>query len=308
MLKRTLNPGFIKRLFHTGTPRDMRFVQFKEGDRQGVGVELSNGGNIVDLSAGNSSIPNNMRDFLAAGQNAIVAAKSVVESGKNVLSRDKVKLLAPITNPDKVICIGMNYADHCHEQNAPIPVEPVIFNKFPSTIISPGDDLQYPSETEALDWEVEMVIVIGKAGKNIQKADAMNHVVGYTVAHDVSARDWQKTRGQGQWLIGKSMDCFCPLGPAIVMKEDISDPHNLGLRTRVNGVTKQDSCTSQLIHKTADLIAYCSRFFTLLPGDIMLSGTPPGVGMFRNPPEYLQKGDVVEVEIDEIGTISNKVV
>ncbi|XP_056004353.1 fumarylacetoacetate hydrolase domain-containing protein 2-like isoform X2 [Ostrea edulis] len=268
----------------------MRFVQFERGGVRQVGVEVCDGGDIVDLCAGDSKIPSDMRSFIEGGQKSLLAAKSVVDRGGSIIPRDSVTIAAPIYNPDKVLCVGMNYKDHCEEQNAPVPVEPVIFNKFPSCIIGPTDDLVYPSETKKLDWEVELTIVIGKDAKRVQESDAMNYVFGYTVAHDVSARDWQLDPGKngGQWVIGKAMDGFCPLGPAIVMKEDIVDPHNLGLRCKVNGVTKQDSNTNQLIHKTAAMVAFISRFMTLKPGDLILTGTPPGVGVFGKPPEYLQ--------------------
>lgn len=275
-----------------------------------MGVEIRDGGDIVDLCAGDSSIPSDMRSFIEGGQKTLLAAKSVIDRGGSIIPRDSVKIVAPIYNPDKVLCVGMNYKDHCEEQNAPVPIEPVIFNKFPSSIIGPTEDLQYPEETQKLDWEVELTIVIGKDAKRVQESDAMNYVFGYTVAHDVSARDWQLEPGKngGQWLIGKAMDGFCPLGPAIVMKEDINDPHNLGLRCRVNGVTKQDSNTNQLVHKTAAMVSFISRFMTLRPGDVILTGTPPGVGVFRKPPEYLKRGDVVECEIDGIGKVVNKIV
>lgn len=288
----------------------MRFVQFERGGVRRVGVEIRDGGDIVDLCAGDSSIPSDMRSFIEGGQKTLLAAKSVIDRGGSTIPRDSVKIVAPIYNPDKVLCVGMNYKDHCEEQNAPVPIEPVIFNKFPSSIIGPTEDLKYPEETQKLDWEVELTIVIGKDAKQVQESDAMNYVFGYTVAHDVSARDWQLDPGKngGQWLIGKAMDGFCPLGPAIVMKEDINDPHNLGLRCRVNGVTKQDSNTNQLVHKTAAMVAFISRFVTLRPGDLILTGTPPGVGVFRKPPEYLKRGDVVECEIDGIGKVVNKIV
>ncbi|KAK6178159.1 hypothetical protein SNE40_012972 [Patella caerulea] len=286
----------------------MRFVQFLRDGRQHIGVELTDGGSIVDLNAADSTMPCDMRSFLTGGQPLLVAAKSAVESGRNVIDRDCVKILAPITNPDKVLCIGMNYVDHCIEQNCPVPVEPVVFNKFPSCIIATGDDLVYPCETQELDWEVELVIVIGKDGKNIKKEDTMNHVFGYAVAHDVSARDWQMKKNGGQWLLGKAMDCFCPLGAAIVMKEDIKDPHNLRLTCSVNGVVKQDGNTNTLVHKSEDIVSFISRFCTLKAGDIILTGTPPGVGVFRKPPEFLKRGDIVECEIEEIGKVVNKVV
>lgn len=220
----------------------------------------------------------------------------------------EVDLLSPVIKPDKVICIGMNYADHCHEQNIPPPKEPVVFSKFSSAIVGPYDNLRYPEVTEELDWEVELAVVVGKRGKDVKKEDAMKHVFGYTTAHDVSARDWQLKRNGGQWLIGKTMDDFCPLGPALVTTNEIGDPHNLDLQCVVNGETKQDSNTRQLIFKTEELIAWLTRFFTLLPGDVILTGTPPGVGVFKKPPEYLKKGDVVECTIEKIGTVRNTVV
>jgi len=249
-----------------------------------------------------------MVSFLAGGESLIKKAKACVESGKNVLKPSDVKIISPITDPDKIICIGMNYVDHCTEQNLPVPTEPILFSKFNNTITGPTDDIPYPDETKELDWEVEMAIVIGKEGKNITKEKAMDHVFGYTAAHDVSARDWQMHRNGGQFLIGKSMDGFCPLGPALVMKEDIKDPHNLKVWTLVNGVTKQDSNTNQLVFKTEELLVFISRFFTLRPGDTILTGTPPGVGVFRKPPEFLKRGDVVEIGIESIGKLVNKIV
>ncbi|XP_013088119.2 fumarylacetoacetate hydrolase domain-containing protein 2-like [Biomphalaria glabrata] len=293
----------IIRQFHK-----MRFVQFQSESGRGVGVELGDGGDIVDLNKCSSQIPNNMKDFIAGGQTYLDIAKSAVDTGENVLKRNQVSLLSPIDNPEKLICIGMNYIDHCAEQNMPVPKEPVVFSKFNSSIIGPLDNIPYPDETNELDWEVELTIIIGKTGKNIPKDKAMDYVFGYTVAHDVSARDWQLQRNGNQFLIGKSMDGFCPLGPAIVTKEEIGDPHNLHLWTRVNGVTKQDSNTNQLVFKTEEVVEFCSRFFTLKPGDTILTGTPPGVGVFRKPPEFLKRGDVVEVGIEKIGVLKNQIV
>lgn len=318
VLSKTVNsngPSFTQRIvtrnYHYGK---MRFVQFREktgaGAQVRVGVEVSNGGDVVDLSAGDQSIPSDMRRFLEGGDALVDAAKRVVALGSHVVKREHISLTAPITNPEKVLCVGMNYKDHCLEQNAPIPTEPVFFNKFASSIVGPTDDIVYPVElTSELDWEVELVIVIGKTGKNIKESDAMQHVFGYTVAHDVSARDWQMKKNLKQWLLGKCMDTFCPLGPAIVTTDGLSDPHKLGIRCRVNGKTVQDSNTEQLVFRTPELIAFISRFVTLKPGDIILTGTPPGVGVFLKPnPVFLQRGDVVDVEIDEIGTCTNRVV
>lgn len=215
---------------------------------------------------------------------------------------------APIFDPEKVICIGMNYVDHCTEQNVPIPKEPLVFSKFTSAIASPGDDIiLIPGQTKALDFEAEMVIVIGKTGKGISKEKAMEHVAGYTVAHDVSARDWQLKRNGGQWLMGKTFDSYAPIGPAIVTTDEIGDPHNLGIRCYVNGKTVQDSNTKQLVFKTDVLIEWISKYITLKAGDIILTGTPPGVGAFRKPQLWLKDGDVVRVEIDKIGSITNTV-
>ncbi|XP_077992554.1 oxaloacetate tautomerase fahd2, mitochondrial-like [Glandiceps talaboti] len=298
--------------FSSSARSNMRLVQFTDSkgvSSPRVGIELSNGGDVVDVTASDKTVPTDMVGFLRGGAAMLEVAKKAVESGQYVIKRDTVRLRAPITNPDKVLCIGNNYRDHCAEQGVPVPTEPVVFSKFSSSVVGPGDDIIYPDVTDALDWEVELVVVIGKAGKNIKEADAMNHVVGFTVGHDVSARDWQLKKNGGQWLLGKTMDTFCPIGPAIVTKDEIQDAHKLGLRCRVNGETMQNSNTDQLVFKTEALVAHLSRFMTLLPGDIILTGTPPGVGVFRKPnPIYLKRGDVVDCEIDGIGTLTNKVV
>ncbi|XP_072046263.1 oxaloacetate tautomerase fahd2, mitochondrial-like [Amphiura filiformis] len=287
----------------------MRLVQFEEGDRVRVGVELNNGGDVVDISAADKRIPTDMRSFLEGGESAIEAAKKVVSAGSHIVRKENLKLQAPITNPEKVLCVGMNYKDHCLEQNVPIPKEPVFFNKFASSIVGPTDDIVYPGElTSELDWEVELTIVIGKTGKNIKESEAMQYVFGYTVAHDVSARDWMK-KNLNQVMLGKCMDTFCPLGPAIVTLDEILDPHKLDIRCRVNGKTVQDSNTDQLIFKTEALITFISRFITLKPGDIILTGTPHGSGVSHQPtPVFLKRGDVVEVEVDRIGRCTNRVV
>ncbi|XP_070540428.1 oxaloacetate tautomerase fahd2, mitochondrial-like [Ptychodera flava] len=289
----------------------MRLVQFVE--KGGVfirtGVELSAGGDVVDLPACDITLPREMTGFLRGGPKLLEAAKKAALARRNVIPRDKIDLKEPITNPGKVLCVGLNYKDHCAEQGLPVPDEPVVFSKFSSCIIGPGDDILYPDVSNAVDWEAELVIVIGKAGKNIKESEAMDYVVGYTVGHDVSARDWQLHKNAGQCLLGKSMDTFCPIGPAIVTKDEIQDPHKLGIRCRVNGQTMQDSNTDQLIFKTETLVSFISRFVTLYPGDIIFTGTPPGVGFSRKPdPVYLKRGDVVECEIDGIGTLTNKIV
>lgn len=287
----------------------LRLVQFESGGQQRVGVELANGESVVDVTAVDSKIPLDMRGFLEQWETSLGQAVRAVEksqsSGQHILTPGDFTLKAPIYDPQKLICIGMNYVDHCTEQNIPVPKEPVIFSKFASAITEPNGAVVLTDETQCLDFEVEMAFVICKKGKYIKESEAMSHVAGFTVAHDVSARDWQLHKNGGQWLIGKTFDTFCPMGPAIVTTASLSDPHKLGIRCRLNGEVVQNSNTEQLVHKTASLVTFMSRFMTLQPGDVVLTGTPPGVGCFRKPPLWLKKGDVVECEIDEIGKITN---
>uniref|UniRef100_A0A3Q2UPI9 Fumarylacetoacetate hydrolase domain containing 2A n=2 Tax=Fundulus heteroclitus TaxID=8078 RepID=A0A3Q2UPI9_FUNHE len=289
----------------------MRLVQFRgSGDRDGVrvGVEQGEGLGVVDLKAFDPSMPSTVRELLQLGDRGLECAQRALASGQFVVDRANVQLLPPILTPEKVVCVGMNYRDHCLEQNAPIPNEPIIFSKFPSAITGPYDDIVLPPESQEVDWEVELAFVIGRRGKNIQEEDALSHVAGFTVANDVSARDWQFRRNGKQWLLSKTFDSFCPLGPALVTADAVKDPHNLGIRCLVNGDTVQSSNTAQMIFKTAALIAWVSKFVTLTPGDVFLTGTPPGVGVFRNPPVFLKKGDVVECQIEQLGSIINKVI
>ncbi|XP_028391146.1 fumarylacetoacetate hydrolase domain-containing protein 2-like [Dendronephthya gigantea] len=285
----------------------MRLVQFFHNNNTRIGVEVSENGDIVDITAVDASIPNDTRSFLEAGDSALTAARRAASSGKCVIKREDVKIKAPIQSPEKIICLGMNYVDHCVEQNQPIPETPILFFKLPSAVIGAEDIIVCPDIVKELDYEVELAIMIGKTGHHLKESEAMDHVFGYTVAHDVSARDWQLRKNNGQWGLGKSFDTFCPLGPCIVHKNGVSDPHKLGIRCRINGETMQNSNTEKMVFKTAAAVSYISQFMTLKPGDVILTGTPPGVGCFRKPPVFLKKGDVVEVEIDEIGTLRNTV-
>lgn len=292
----------------------LRLVSFtSKGGTCRVGVQCSSTSRVVDVCAVDPTIPADMRTFLEAGESAMEAATKAFQSvdisssSDNVFGPNEYNLKAPISNPEKILCVGMNYVDHCTEQNIPVPTEPIIFSKFSSAITDPCAPVVKSEETEQLDYEVELTIVIGKEGKKIKEEDAMSYVAGYTVAHDVSARDWQLHKNGGQWLLGKTFDTFCPLGPVIVTPSALSDPHNLAIRCKLNGEIVQDSNTNQLVHKTEALIAFISRFVTLKPGDVILTGTPPGVGCFKKPPLWLKKGDVVECEIAEIGTIRNEI-
>uniref|UniRef100_A0A3B3R8V9 Fumarylacetoacetate hydrolase domain containing 2A n=1 Tax=Paramormyrops kingsleyae TaxID=1676925 RepID=A0A3B3R8V9_9TELE len=290
----------------------MRLVQFCQLNKERevrVGVDLGQGQGIVDLKSFDSSVPSTMREFLETGHRGMECAQRALSSGLCVVPSSEVGLLSPVTGPEKVVCVGMNYRDHCLEQNAPIPKEPIIFSKFPSAITGPFDDILLPDESKEVDWEVELAFVIGRRGKHIKVSEALSYVAGFTVANDVSARDWQMHRNGKQWLLGKTFDSFCPLGPALLNTFFWSpDPHNLGIRCRVNGNVVQESNTNQMIFRTEKLVAWVSQFATLCPGDVFLTGTPPGVGVFKNPPIFLKKGDVVECEIDDIGVIRNTVI
>lgn len=290
----------------------MRLVQFNHKDDVGtsirVGVEKEVGLDVIDLKAYDPSMPSTMKELLELGDKGLETARRALDSGQCVVKRSDIKLLSPVVAPEKVVCVGMNYRDHCLEQNAPIPKEPIVFSKFPSAITGPYDDILLPTESQEVDWEVELAFVIGRKGKHIKEEDALSHVAGFTIANDVSARDWQMKRNGKQWLLGKTFDTFCPLGPALVTTDAVTDPHKLGIRCLVNGETVQDSSTEQMIFGIEKLVAWVSRFMTLSPGDIFLTGTPPGVGVFRTPPVFLKKGDVVECQIEQLGSIINKVV
>ena len=214
-------------------------------------------------------------------------------------------LLPPVPMPEKLFCIGLNYRDHALETGAEIPSEPVVFSKFNTAIVGHGDAIELPSISSRVDYEAELVVVIGKEAKNLSADEAMDAVFGYTCGHDVSARDWQKGRPGGQWLLGKTFDTFAPIGPCVVSKSQIADPGDLRVRMELNGEMVQDSTTAQLIFDIPTIVAHLSKFVTLKPGDLIFTGTPPGVGDAKDPPVYLQPGDRCSVIVDGIGTLTN---
>ena len=219
------------------------------------------------------------------------------------------KLLAPL-EPRALLCIGLNYRQHAAETNAPLPQWPVLFFKNPASVQNPGDPIELPRwlASAKVDYECELAVVIGRRCKNVTRAEALDYVLGYTCANDVSARDWQKEGGGSQWCRGKSFDTFCPLGPALVTPDEIPNPNALRISTKVNGETLQDSTTADMIFDVAALIEFLSGSTTLLPGTVILTGTPSGVGMARTPPRWLRAGETVTVEIEGIGALSNPVV
>ena len=222
---------------------------------------------------------------------------------------DVLSILAPV-EPRTIYCIGLNYRKHAEETGAKIPEKPIVFLKSPTAIQNPDGPIVLPRHlrSDQVDFECELAVVIGYECKNVSRADAMNYVLGYTIANDVSARDWQKQWGGSQWCRGKTFDTFCPMGPALVTPAAIKNPNDLAIRTRVNGVTMQESNTRDMIFPVAELIEFLSGSTTLEAGTVILTGTPEGVGMGRKPPVYLQAGDVVEIEIDGIGVLRNPVV
>jgi len=258
-------------------------------------------------------LPADMLAFIAAGEEAWAGARDLaarLERGEAAdLARPlaATKLLAPIPRPAKnIVCVGLNYADHARETSQEVSPYPVFFAKPPTTVIGPEAPIPWHGAvTTHVDWEAELAVIIGRPGRDIPEEAALQHVFGYTIANDVSARDLQ--RRHVQWYKGKSLDGFCPLGPWIVTSDEIPDPQALGIRLRVNGESKQDSRTSQMIYPVARLIAVLSAGLTLEAGDLLITGTPAGVGFVRQPPEYLRPGDLVEAEIEGIGVLRNPV-
>lgn len=262
---------------------------------------------VVDLNRADPSLPTEIIGLLELGAEGIERAKEAAKRSEPV-SRQSVKLLAPVARPSKVICVGLNYADHARETGKEPPPEPVIFNKFVTAVAADGDRIVLPKVSRKVDYEAELVAVIGRGGRHIPRETALDHVAGYCCGNDVSARDWQAGKPAGQWLLGKSFDGFAPFGPELVTADEVGNAGNLRIQLRLNGRTMQDSSTSHLIFSVAELVAYVSGVCTLEVGDVLFTGTPPGVGVARRPPVYLQPGDKTEVEIERIGVLRNEFV
>jgi 2-keto-4-pentenoate hydratase/2-oxohepta-3-ene-1,7-dioic acid hydratase in catechol pathway len=238
-----------------------------------------------------------MRDLLARG---LDRARPISQH-----PRSTVQPLPAVPDPCKIMCIGRNYREHAAEQGAEAPAQPLVFAKYPSALITDGEPIRLTSLTSQVDWEAELVVVIGRAGKHIGESSAWQHVAGYTVMNDVSARDLQ--RGDGQWTRAKSLDTFAPLAAELVSADEIRDPHDLAIRCWVNDALMQDSSTGNMIHTIPKLVAHLSQGFTLEPGDLIATGTPAGVGAHRDPPVFLRAGDVVRCQVDGVATLENPV-
>lgn len=281
-------------------------IQTPHGPRAAAQV----GDDFVDLHATDPGLPTSVKHLLAAGPAVRAAAAEAAKSARAVKHpAGLVKLLPPVPDPGKILCVGLNYRDHAIEGGKAIPTEPVLFGKFPNTLIGTGDPIALPKVAQKVDYEAELVIVIGKRGRHIPNdKTAFEHVGGYTCGHDVSARDWQFRGEEKQWIIGKTFDTFAPTGPVVVTADELTDPHTLQVQLRLNGQTLQNSNTKEFIFGVPHLLWFLSQVVTLEPGDLIFTGTPPGVGIARKPPVLLKPGDIAEVEIEGIGILRNPVV
>jgi len=297
----------------------MRIINFEANGKTHWGA-LSNG-RAIDLNGAHENRGLDMElaptalDFIRAGEIAWNAARDTLAwLGDQQLDGvtfpiDQVHLLAPIPRPGKVIGIGLNYMDHARESGQPIPANPIVFAKFSSSVIGPYDPIHlFADVTQRVDYEAELGVVIGKPALRVSVDDALNYVFGYTVINDVSARDLQLNAEYGrQWVRGKSLDSFCPMGPSVITKDEVPDPQNLSVRSILNGQVLQDGNTCDMIFSVAKLISIISQGITLEPGDVIATGTPKGVGDARKPPIYLKPGDVIEIEVGNLGKLVNPV-
>jgi 2-keto-4-pentenoate hydratase/2-oxohepta-3-ene-1,7-dioic acid hydratase in catechol pathway len=281
----------------------MKLTRFGDRGEEKPGLVL-NDGTRVDVSA---AVTDYNEEFFGTG--GLERLRRWVENNSGDLRRvdSSVRLGAPICRPSKIVCIGLNYRDHAAETGQEVPTEPVIFFKATSSLSGPNDQVVIPLGSTKLDWEVELAFVIGREARYVRKRDALDHIAGYVLHNDYSERAFQLERG-GQWVKGKSADTFAPLGPFLATRDEIPDPGHLDLWLTVNGATRQKSNTEQMVFGVSDLVSYVSQFMTLLPGDVISTGTPPGVGLGMNPPAYLKPGDVVALGIQGLGESRQEVV
>jgi 2-keto-4-pentenoate hydratase/2-oxohepta-3-ene-1,7-dioic acid hydratase in catechol pathway len=308
----------------------MRLLQFRPKDDPGapvrMGALIAGGKAILDLPATldgagrggwlppstsvewwnlDGSVWSLVRSSVEAAQRAGEKTVEQWKKTRRVLSLEEAVVTAPIPRPGKVICIGLNYRDHAIESNMPIPETPITFSKFSTCVVGPEDAVVLPRGSEQVDYEAELAVVIGRVAKNVPKGKAYDHVFGYCNFNDVSARDFQFA--DKQWQRGKSCDTFAPLGPFVATTDEIPNPQNLAIKLRLNGETMQSSRTDQLIFGVPELVEFLSQVITLEPGDVIATGTPPGVGFARKPPVFLKPGDRMEVEIEGLGVLANPV-
>ena len=286
----------------------MRLVSFGALGEERLGALVEDGRKIVDLNAADSGIPPSMKPFLRGNfweRARRVLADTSSLGGKSLVAVKDVRLGAPVPRPGQIVCVGLNYKDHADEQGVPYPKAPLLFGKSPTAAVGPNDDVVYPEDVEQLDYEVELGVVIGSVAKKVSAADFKKVVAGYCVLNDVSARCCQF--GDKQWYRGKSFDTFAPFGPALVTPDEVGDPQNLKMSCKVNGEVRQNSTTGNMIFTVAQIIAHITRGVTLVPGDVIATGTPSGVGVFFKPPRLLKRGDTVELEIEKLGKVVNRI-
>lgn len=295
----------------------MILVNFTENETFKLGVKSDVG--IIDvekatvLNSSQYDVPCTMDEIISSGTEGLRKLEIFIENFLKepiksvILSENDLKITPILSNPQKIICVGLNYRNHAIESNMPIPVSPILFNKYNNSIAGHGDKINVSSEAEELDYEAELAFVISKTAKNVSEEDALDYVLGYFNANDLSSRKLQFRTNQ--WLLGKTCDDFCPIGPYLVTSDDIKDPNNLRIRCYVNGETRQDSNTSDMIFNCKEIISYISKYMTLHPGDIILTGTPEGVifGSKDDNPEWLKDGDEITIEIENLGRLTNKI-
>jgi len=271
------------------------------GDETVVKLSEAGAGAGVDLGPQTSDL----LDEWEWRRKAELAIEYAEETGVGVYDAADLSRAAPVSDPEKVVCVGLNYRDHAEEGDNEIPDEPVLFSKFPTTVAGPEDTVSWdPDLTQKVDYEAELVAVIGEEARRVEPDEAMDHVAGFLVGNDVSARDLQ--HGDGQWVRGKSLDSFAPTGPELVTTDEVSDPHDLDIWADVNGERLQESTTANLIFGIDELVSFCSQAFTLNPGDLLFTGTPPGVGVYREPPVLLEEGDSVTIGVEEVGELTTE--
>ncbi len=281
----------------------MKLIRFGAKDNEKPGVEL-NDKTRLDVSG---FVNEYDEDFFGGDGLAQLEAWLDKNEHECPIVKEDVRLGPPIKRPSKIVCVGLNYAQHAAESGIDVPKEPVLFFKATSAIAGPNDDVIIPKGSQKTDWEVELAFVIGKKASYVDEENAMGHIAGYVLHNDYSEREYQLER-EGQWVKGKSCDTFAPLGPYLVTKDEIKNPHDLNLWLKLNGEMMQNSSTSDFVFNIPELVSYISQFMTLLPGDIVSTGTPFGVGLGLNPPKYLNPGDVVELGIDGLGTSKQHVI
>jgi 2,4-didehydro-3-deoxy-L-rhamnonate hydrolase len=290
----------------------MRLYTFETNGQVRLGAELPGAGRLIDLNAAEPAVPGDMLGFIQAGPRAQGLASSVLQHSATLQKAATypladIKLRAPIPRPGKILCSGINYRSHLDENpNARLPEEPFFFAKMPSVVIGPGEPILHPRRTKQLDYEIEFAAVVGRRIASAPENDVMGSIFGYTIVHDVSARDVQFK--DSQITLGKNFDSFCPIGPCVVTADEIPHPEDVRLRTYLNGEIMQDGSTADWLFSLPQLLSFLSHIMALEPGDVVTTGTPAGVGLFRKPPLFLKPGDVVRLEAEGIGVLENPVV